>query len=101
MIQKEQEVVRQKYIDEMRENMYRKVGFPKEIDGALLFAEVLREREKQLEFKEMLRQKERDQEAEHAAKVKQGVIDEAKENEDKMRKRREKNIAYSNLYLKE
>lgn len=100
-MRKEQEAVRQKYVDEMRQRIYRKTGFPKEIDSALCAAEVIYEREKQIEIKKLIEQKEREIEAGFAAKVKKGVIDEKVENEEKAKKRREKNVEFAKLYLKE
>lgn len=100
-MREEQEKKRQKYVDEMRLKVYRKTGFPKEIDSALAAAEVLYEREKEIEVKDMLKQRQREVEAEYAAKVKKGAEDEKRENMEKERKRREKNKEYAKLYLKE
>lgn len=100
-MREEQEIERQKYLNEMRQMAYRKSGFPKEIDGAFLAAEVIYEREKQIELNKVLKQRDREVEAEFAEKVRKGVIDEKQEKEEKERKRREKNKEFAELYLKE
>lgn len=85
----------------MRQKVYRKTGFPREIDAALGTAEVIYERKKQIEIKRLLEQRLREVEAEYAKWVQKGVVDEKKEKEEKARKQRERNEKFAKLYLKE
>lgn len=100
-MRQEQEKERQKYVDEMRLRVYRKTGFPKEIDSALAAAEVIYERGKEIEVKAMLRQRQIEEQEEYASKVKKGAEEEKEENKEKARRRREKNEEFARLYLKE
>lgn len=93
--------MRQKYVDEMMQKNFRKSGCPREIDVAFGTAEVIYERQKQLEVKKFLEQREKEVEAEYAKHVRKGVEDEKRENEEKARKQREKNEEYARLCLKQ
>lgn len=100
-MRKDQEKVMEKYVEDMRKVMFRGKGYPKELDGALLFSEALYEREKQKEFSGIIRQKQIEQEKEHANKVKRDAEEEKKEKAELEEKLQRKKKEYREMVTKQ
>lgn len=100
-MRKEQDIIRQQYVSEMRQKIYEETGFPREINNAFRTAEVMYERKKQIEIKKLCEKQVQELDDKFAENVKKNALNEKQENEEKERKRREKNKEFAMLYLKE
>nr|CAI5868545.1 unnamed protein product [Callosobruchus analis] len=100
-LRKEQERIRNEYVEKVRHDIYIETGNARQLTGAYVEAEAMYEREKQLELKNKIKQHEIEEEAKWAKKVKEGAEEEVKEKQAKTGKEREKNLEFSKKLLKQ
>ncbi|KAI4456447.1 coiled-coil domain-containing protein [Holotrichia oblita] len=98
---KEQENIKQAYIEKVKKSMYYSRAFPRMLNGALLESEAIYERQKQIEFKEKLKEHDREEERQWAEKVKQAAEDEKRENLEKAQEEFRKKQKFKEMNLQE
>lgn len=98
---KEQEDLRQAYIEKVKRSMYYSKAFPKMLNGALLESEAIHERQKQIEFKEKLKQHELEEEMKWAEQVKRAAEDEKLENLERARHDLKKKEEFKEMNMRE
>lgn len=98
----EQEAIKVEYVKKMKKQIFTSKGYPKTLNNALLFSEVLYERGKQLEFNSFLKQHELDENKRNAEAIKVDVVqhqlNEAEKKTQLAEKRNHLNITLKNQY---
>lgn len=102
MLRKEQEEIRDKFIAKAKEALYTTNNeYAKRLNGAVVCAHVLKEREKQLELAEAIKKHQMEEEALYAEKVKRGVIEEQVEKQQQEEIANQKKKELRKFYLNE
>ena len=81
--------------------MYYGKAFPRQLNGALLEADAIYEREKQIEFKKILLEHEKEVEKTYSKYVKKEVEEEVRERQEQHEKEIQKKEQLKRIYLKE
>ncbi|VEN49564.1 unnamed protein product [Callosobruchus maculatus] len=100
-LRKEQERIRNEYVEKVRHDIYIETGNARQLTGAYVEAVAMYEREKQTELKNKIKQHNAEEEARWAMKVKEGAEQEVKEKEAKSNKEREKDLEFSKKLLEQ
>lgn len=100
-LRKEQERIRQEYVDKSRKTIYTSTEYPRRLNGALVLSHVLKEREKQVELAEKIKKHQREEEEIYAEKVKAGVAEEEMEKEEERIQQLKKKAKLKKLYISE
>lgn len=82
VLRKEQDEMKEAFMEKVQRTMYFGKAYPKKLNGAMLEAEAIFERGKQLEFKNMIKKHEKEEEMKYANVLKENAEDEIREKEE-------------------
>nr|CAH7736420.1 unnamed protein product [Callosobruchus chinensis] len=98
-LRKEQERIRNEYVEKVKHDIYIETGNARQLTGAYVEAEAMYERERQLELKNKIKQHEAEEEARWTMKIKEDAKREAEEKQANSDKERVKNMEFSKKLL--
>lgn len=93
--------MRDEFMANSRKASYMEKEYPKRLNGALLCAHVLKEREKQLELADAIKKHQMEEEELYAESVRKGVIEEQQEKQQEEQRAHERKRELRKVYLNE
>lgn len=101
VLRKEQDAIRQKYINEIRQTIFRSRGLPHQLNRAWLLSEVFYERDRQKEFNDKMKQTEKEERMEQAKETLCNTRKEKKEELEKRKLKNEEAMRNRQIYMKQ